>query len=80
MVVRTYHLDFESVRKEHIPAGEIPWGDLKDLKIGVVTVDPPSIAAGASANVDVTVTGLYNPTAAAIDGLARPWFYIAWIP
>jgi len=23
---------------------------------------------------------LYNPTAAAIDGAARDWLYIAWIP
>jgi len=77
---------------------------------GIVTVDPPSIAAGASANVDVAVPylsvgdkvtvecrsdleaglvlqaayvptsgtlriRLYNPTAAAIDGAARPWLW-----
>jgi len=115
MGIRPYHLDREAVKDEHIPANEIPWSDLKNLKIGAVTVDPPSIAAGAAANVDVTVEGLttdhkviamcqgdleaglvplaayvsaantlrirlYNPTAAAIDGAARPWFYIAWIP
>jgi len=82
---------------------------------GTVAVDPPSIAAGASANVDITVPNLttahkvivmcqdvleaglvpqgaycqalntlrirlYNPTAAAIDGTSKSWFYIAWIP
>ena len=88
---------------------------LLDCLTGIVTIDPPSIAAGATANVDVSVTGLttdhrvilqcqsdlehglvpiaaYVPTSgtlrvrltnftgAAIDGAARPWFYIAWIP
>jgi hypothetical protein len=87
----------------------------KDLLVGTVTIDPPSIAAGSTANVDVTVPGLttshrvivmcqsdlehglipiaaYVPaantlrvritnfTASAIDGVARTWFYIAWIP
>jgi hypothetical protein len=87
----------------------------KSLLVGTVTIDPPSIAAGSTANVDVTVAGLttshrvmvmcqgdlehglipiaaYVPaadtlrvrltnfTAAAIDGVARTWFYIAWIP
>lgn len=115
MGIRTYHLDREAVKDEHIPAGEIPWGDIKGLKVGAVTIDPPSIAGGATANVDVTVEGLttdhqviavcqsdlehglipiaaYVPTAntlrirltnfttLAIDGIARPWLYIAWIP
>ena len=115
MGIRSYHLDRDSVLDEHVPAGQIPWGDLKDLKVGTVTVDPPEIGAGNSANVDVTVTGLTtahrvvamcqadleaglvpqaayvsaadtlrirlgNPTLAAIDGDARLWFYIAWIP
>jgi len=88
---------------------------LLDCLTGTVTIDPPSIAAGSTANVDVSVTGLttdhrvvvqcqsdlehglipiaaYIPavntlrvrltnfTGAAIDGTARPWFYIAWIP
>jgi hypothetical protein len=87
----------------------------KSLLVGTVTIDPPSIAAGSTANVDVTVSGLttshcvlvmcqsdlehglipiaaYVPaantlrvritnfTSAAIDGAARRWFYIAWIP
>jgi hypothetical protein len=87
----------------------------KGLLVGTVTIDPPSIAAGSTANVDVTVSGLttshcvlvmcqsdlehglipiaaYVPaantlrvritnfTSAAIDGAARKWFYIAWIP
>jgi len=99
----------------HIKDGSVPHGKLKDFRIGVVSVDPPSIAAGASANVDIAVTGLttshrvlvmcqsdleaglvpqaayvptdgtlrirlYNPTAAAIDGVARDWLFIAWIP
>jgi len=115
MGVRRYHVERDAVRGEHIPSGAIPWGDIKDLKIGTVSVDPPSIAAGASGDVDVTVSGLttdykvvvmcqsylepglvpqaalvpsantlrirlYNPTAAAIDGGPRDWFYIAWIP
>jgi len=115
MGISRHHISREAVRDEHIPAGGIPWEDLKGLKIGTVTVDPPSIAAGASANVDVTVSDLttdhkvivmcqsdlevglvpqaayvptantlririYNPTASAIDGAARTWFYIAWIP
>jgi hypothetical protein len=87
----------------------------KSLLVGTVTIDPPSIAATSTANVDVTVSGLttshcvlvmcqsdlehglipiaaYVPaantlrvritnfTSAAIDGAARKWFYIAWIP
>jgi len=115
MGVRRYHVERDAVKAEHIPGGEIPWVDLKGLKMGTVTVDPPSIAAGASGDVDVTVSGLttdhkviamcqtfldvglvpqaawvpsantlrirlYNPTGAAINGLAREWFYIAWIP
>jgi len=39
-------------------SASIPWGRLKDLKMGTVAVDPASIAAGASGNTDVTVTGL----------------------
>jgi len=87
----------------------------KSLLVGTVTIDPPSIVAGSTANVDVTVSGLttshkvlvmcqsdlehglipiaaYVPSAntlrvritnftgSAIDGAARTWFYIAWIP
>jgi hypothetical protein len=87
----------------------------KSLLVGTVKIDPPSIAATSTANVDVTVAGLttshcvlvmcqsdlehglipiaaYVPaantlrvritnfTSAAIDGTARTWFYIAWIP
>jgi len=82
---------------------------------GTVSVDPPSIAAGAAVNVDVTISGLTtdhvvllqipaaleaglvyggcvvtaantlrirlaNVTAAAIDGVARDWKYVAWTP
>ena len=89
--------------------------DLLDVISGTVSIDPPSIAAGATANVDVTVTGLttshkvivlcqedlehglvcigaYVPaadalrvrvtnwTAAAIDGVARTWAYLVFIP
>lgn len=32
--------------------------DLKLVKVGSVSIDPPSIAAGAAANVDVSVSGL----------------------
>jgi hypothetical protein len=113
MSIKRYHLDRNSIRDEHIPASEIPWQDIKNLILATVTIDPPSIAAGASANVTATVNGLttshkviaqcqsdleaglvpqaaycsaantltirlYNPTAAAIDGAARPWFIIAW--
>jgi len=105
MGVARHHIATEAVGKEKI----------KGLLLGTVSVDPPSIGAGASANVDVTVTGLttshrvvamcqdaleaglvpqaayvpsantlrirlYNPTAGAIDGASRSWFYIAWIP
>jgi len=115
MGVRRYHVERDAVKAEHIPSGEIPWSDLKDLKIGTVSIDPPSIAAGASADIDVAVPGLktghvviamcqgplevglvpqaawvpvadtlrvrlYNSTGAAIDGVARGWFYIAWMP
>jgi len=115
MGLKRYHFERNVVRSEHIPSGAIAWIDLENIKIGTVTVDPPSIGAGASGNVDVTVSGLttdhkvvamcqsyleaglvpqaafvplantlrirlYNPTAAAIDGAAREWFYIAWIP
>jgi len=110
------HVDKDAILGDyHIKDATIPYGKLKDFLIGVVSVDPPSIAAGASANVDVTVSGLktthkviamcqsdleaglvpqaayvpaadtlrirlYNPTGAAIDGVARDWLYIAWIP
>jgi hypothetical protein len=99
-----------------IKAGSITRDRLeKSLLVGTVTIDPPSIAAGSTANVDVSVPGLttshrvlvmcqsdlehglipiaaYVPadntlrvrltnfTSAAIDGAARTWFYIAWIP
>jgi hypothetical protein len=87
----------------------------KNLLVGTVTIDLPTIYVGATTNVDVTVPGLttshrvivmcqsdlehglipiaaYVPaantlriritnfTSAAIDGAARTWFYIAWIP
>jgi len=96
-------------------SASIPWGRLKDVLMGTVSVDPPSIGAGVATNVTATVAGLttghkvlvmcqadleaglvpiaayasaantltirlYNPTAAAIDGTSRSWFYIAWIP
>jgi len=115
MGIKRYHVEREAVKDEHIPSGEIPWSDLKDLKIGTVSVDPPSIAGGAITDVDVSVPGLkaghvvivmcqgalegglhphaawvpaadtlrirfYNSTGAAIDGAARSWFYIAWMP
>jgi len=56
--IRRYHLDRDSIKSEHIPANEIPWGDLKGLKIGTVDVTPGSVAAGASVNVDVSVADL----------------------
>jgi len=94
-------------------ANVIPETALRDIKWGTVSIDPPSIAAGASANVDVTVSGLavgdrilvmcqedleaglvpqaayvpaadthrvrlYNPTGAAIDGVARTWLWVAF--
>jgi len=115
MSIKRAHIAKEAVHNEHIPSGEISYGKLKGFMLGVVSVDPPSIAAGASANVDVAVSGLktshkvlamcqsdleaglvpqaayastdgtlrirlYNPTAAAVDGVARDWLFIAWIP
>jgi len=46
MGIKRYHVERDAVAKEHFKSS------------GTVTVDPPSIAAGAAANVDVTVTGL----------------------
>jgi len=105
-----------SVRGWHIAKAAINAAyRIKDFMMGVVSVDPPSIGAGASANVDVSVSGLrtshrvlvmcqsdleaglvpqaayvpadgtlrirlYNPTGAAVDGAARDWLFIAWIP
>jgi len=101
MGVKRYHVERDAVAKEHLKS------------CGTVAVDPPSIAAGAAANVDVTVTGLettdyvfavctsdleaglvpiavyvpaantlrirlYNPTAAAIDGVSRTWAWFAF--
>jgi len=115
MGIRRYHLDRDSIKAEHVPANEIPWGDLRGLKIGTVSVEPGAVGAGASVNVDVSVADLttshrvlalcqeelevglvpqavyvpldgtlririYNPTAAAVTGVARIWFYLAWIP
>jgi len=115
MGIRREHLSRNVIHAEHVPANEIPWGDLKGLKIGTVSVGPGSVGAGASVNVDVSVADLttshrvlamcqeeleaglvpqaayvpldgtlririYNPTAAAVTGAARTWFYLAWIP
>jgi len=116
MGIRHWHLDKDSIDGDyHIKSASIPHAKLKGFKIGTVSIDPPSIGAGASANVDVAVSGLttshrvvamcqsdleaglvpqaayvpaadtlrirlYNPTAAAIDGVARDWLYIAWVP
>jgi len=98
---RRHHVERDAIAKEHFKS------------CGTVAVDPPSIAAGAAANVDVTVTGLettdrvlvvctedleaglvpiaayvpsantlrirlYNPTAAAIDGVSRIWAWFAF--
>jgi len=46
MPIPRYHLGRNSVAKEHFKS------------CGTVSVDPPSIAAGAATNVDVTVSGL----------------------
>jgi len=46
----------------------------EDLEVGLVPQ-----AAYCSA-VNTLRIRLYNPTAAAIDGASRSWFYIAWIP
>jgi hypothetical protein len=111
----------QKIRRETITGDRIAKGTItrdrleKSLLVGTVTIDPPSIAAGSTANVDVSVPGLttshkvlvmcqdnlehglipiaaYVPsdgtlrvritnfTSAAIDGAARTWFYIAWIP
>jgi hypothetical protein len=106
----------ETITGDKIAPGTITRDRLeKNLLVGTVTIDPPSIAAGSTANVDVSVPGLttshrvlvmcqsdlehglipiaaYVPaantlrvritnfTSAAIDGAARTWFYIAWIP
>jgi len=106
----------ESITGDRIAPGTITRDRLeKNLLVGVVTIDPPSIAAGSTVNVDVAVPGLttshrvivmcqsdlehglipiaaYVPandtlrvritnfTSGAINGAARPWFYIAWIP
>jgi hypothetical protein len=106
----------ETITGDRIAKGTITRDRLeKSLLVGTVTIDPPSIAAGSTANVDVPVPGLttshrvlvmcqsdlehglipiaaYVPaantlrvritnfTGAAIDGAARTWFYIAWIP
>ena len=88
---------------------------LREVFRGTVSVDPPSIATGATANVAVTVAGLTtahlvmvqcqsdlehglipiaaypsaadtltirltNYSAAAIDGVARTWQYVAYLP
>jgi len=115
MGIKRHHVERSSVRDEHIPADEIPFKDIKGYMKGTVSVDPPSIGAGATANVDVTISGLTtdhvvvlqipaaleaglvyggcvvsaantlrirlgNVTAAAIDGVARDWTYVAWTP
>lgn len=36
----------------------LPYGRLKDFLMGTVSIDPPSIAAGAATNVTATVAGL----------------------
>jgi len=44
--VKRYHLERDSVSKEHFKS------------CGTVAINPPLIGAGAAANVDVTVSGL----------------------
>jgi len=56
--IHRYHVERDAVRDEHIPTDEIPFKDIKGYMKGTVSVDPPSIAAGATANVDVTISGL----------------------
>jgi len=46
MGVKRYHVEKDAVAKEHFKS------------CGTVTVDPPSIGAGATANLDITVPGL----------------------
>jgi len=58
MPITRYHLARNAVRDEHIPAGAIPFKDIKGYMKGTVSVDPPSIGAGAAVNVDVTISGL----------------------
>jgi len=58
MGIRREHLSRNILHAEHIPANEIPWGDLKGLRIGTVDVTPGSVGAGASVNLDVSVAGL----------------------
>jgi len=101
MGVKRHHVERDAISKEHFKS------------CGTVAIDPPSIAAGAAANVDVSVPGLettdyvlvvctsdleaglvpiaayvpaadtlrvrlYNPTAAAIDGVSRVWAWFAF--
>jgi len=116
MGIRRYHLDRDAIRAEHIPSGEIPLTDIKkNIRVGTVSVDPPSIGAGAYATTTVSLSGLaateeiilippsgledglifigadvtaadtitiklHNKSAAAIDGAARDWTYIAFSP
>jgi len=53
MPIPRYHLGRSAVRDEHIPSGEVPYGDLKTNTIQVVvpvmlTVEPKSVAADST--------------------------------
>jgi len=58
MGIRGHHIARDAVWTEHIPSGEIRYDDLRGVMIGTITVDPPSIGAGLSAYIDITVSGL----------------------
>jgi len=56
--IRRYHLDRDAIRAEHVPSNEIPWADLKGVKIGTVTISGVTVGAGTSVNLTATVSGL----------------------
>jgi len=62
MPIPRYHLGRSAVRDEHIPSGEVPYGDLKTNTIQLVvpamlTVEPKSVAADSTGTKTIEWSG-----------------------
>jgi len=67
MTISRHHLSRNAVRDEHIPSGEIPYGDIKSNAIQIVipimvTSEPKSVAADSVGLVDFAWTEFRPPT------------------
>jgi len=84
MTISRHHLSRNAVRDEHIPSGEIPYGDLKTNAIQLVipvmmTAEPRTVAADSTGIKDVfttrfvPITGMLKHLKSAIVSVAYTW-------